>query len=82
MGRQWWKLAGLGLVEVALIALLFVPIQTHVVVYDAEQTVGGHGIAMLERAAITLGGFVVLIAAICIPIWLIYRLIQHVRKSN
>jgi hypothetical protein len=77
-----WKLVGLGLVEAALVALLLVPIRTHVVVYDTAQPVGDRGIEVLERTAITLVGFAITIAAICIPIWLTYRLIQQVRKSN
>jgi hypothetical protein len=74
--KVWWKLTGLGFIEAALIAVLFWPIQTHAVKYDTAEAARGHGWDIATQAVFGLGGPVLLIAAIFIPIWMAYRVLR------
>lgn len=82
---MWVKLIGLGVIEAAIIAVLLWPIQTHAVKLDmpgpgAVPTSALH----LPPHAVTLlaTGFVLEIAAILIPIWMVYLIIRAGRRST
>lgn len=76
---MWWKLAGLGAIEVAAIAALFLPIKTHAVLYEPGTAVPTSVIAW--QAAMSLGGLILLLA-LAIPPWLAYRIIRKHRNAN
>jgi hypothetical protein len=79
---MWWKLAGLGLIEAALLLLLTLPIQTHAVMYDTAELARGHETEIFGQTAIAIGGLVTMIIAIGTPIWLAYRVIRRAGPSN
>jgi hypothetical protein len=80
--QVWWKLAFLGLVEAALLALMFVPFKSHAILYNTPAAARGHGTDIAWQAAIALGGVAAVLTAFVIPIWLAYRVVRSHRNSN
>ena len=79
---MWWKLVGLGLIETAVVLVLFVPIKTHAVRYDTAEAARGHIIEIFGQSAVAIGGLVLMVAALVIPIWLAFRIVRRPKNSN
>lgn len=79
---MWWKLTGLALIEAAAIALLFVPIKTHAVLYTTPEAARGQSGEIIMQAVIGIGGMMLLICALVLPLWLAYRIVRQRRISN
>ena len=79
---MWWKLTGLALIEAAAIAILFVPIKTHGVLYTTPEATRGHSLEIIIQAVVALGSVALLLCALVLPIWLAYRIIRRRQNSN
>jgi hypothetical protein len=82
VGGMWWKLTGLAIIEAAIITALLWPIPTHAMKIDilrpgAVSTPALHlppdGVALLAT------GFALEIAAMLIPMWMVYLVIAKRR---
>jgi hypothetical protein len=75
---MWWKLTGLALIEAALIAVLLWPIKTHAVKLDMPAPGSAHNLPLVLDVA-ALGALLAIpaitIVALCLPIWMAYRVI-------
>jgi hypothetical protein len=86
LGDMWWKLTGLALIEAALIALLFMPIQTHAVKLDmpANAPVASAATYALDAVAIIIPllALLLFIAILGTPLWLAWRIVKKHRASR
>jgi hypothetical protein len=73
----WWKLAGLGAIEAAVIVVLFLPLQTHAVRYDVPPPTS----VVVWGAVQLLALVVVLLVAVITPLWLAHRVIRKHRNG-
>jgi hypothetical protein len=84
---MWFKLIGLGVIEAAIIAVLFWPIKTHAVKLDMPAPGSGSAHTPDLALAITALGTVLvvnalMIAALLAPIWMAYRVIRAARRAH
>jgi hypothetical protein len=82
---MWWNLTGLGVLAVAVIALLFMPIGTVDIRVDIPApngrdlpTISGDTI---EALALVFSGLVVL-AILAVIAWLMWRVVRHHRARS
>jgi len=80
---MWWKLIGLGMIEAALIALLFLPIKTHAVVVEMPPPgAARHTVETLDAyvlPALAVGAYAVAVAILVLPIWMGYLVVRKAR---
>lgn len=81
---MWWKLTGLGLLELALIALLFVPtpFKMHATIYTTPEAAHAHIAEIIWQAALGIGLIVAVLIVLSAPLWLAYRVVKRDRNSN
>jgi hypothetical protein len=72
----WLKLAGLAIIEIALVAALCMPIETHAILYDMDHPAPWYRSEM----AISLAGLAV-VAALAAPVWLAWCVIRKHAKG-
>ena len=83
MGIMWWKLAGLGLIECALVGLLFVPIPAPAVVIEVDRATGIAAPLIdwpMVLANLTSTAFILAVSAL--PMWMAYRVIRGRRSPS
>lgn len=78
---MWPKLAGLAVVEVALLAALSSPFPSHAVMYDPADTARVHEFQMQWSAVMGLLFIGVVLSLFVIP-WLAYRVVRQHRKAG
>lgn len=82
------KIAGLAILEIALISLLFVPIQTHAVLVNVPRDASHQATSqsaewfpVIAVIAATTLAFIILLAVLITPIWLAVRIIRRERSG-
>jgi hypothetical protein len=82
---MWWKLTGLGLIEAALIVVLFSPVKTHVVRLDMPPGADSHALETFSTYVmpmLAVGTFALVAAILALPIWLAYRVMRAAARGK
>jgi hypothetical protein len=78
---MWPKLAGLAVIEAALLWLLTTRIPTHAVMLDPTDTLRAHELEFQWQVFMALGSLAAIFAIFVVP-WLAYRVVRQHRTTQ